>query len=61
MLLQVIGIPNQENVHYLNPYFFKQTGFDVLLKPNDDMVYVSSIESQNYFNNLGHSKGCHIT
>ena len=57
----MIGILNQENVHYLNPYFFKQRGFDVLLKPNDDMVYVSNIESQDYFNNLGHSKGCHIT
>jgi predicted alpha/beta hydrolase family esterase len=38
---------------------FEQTGFSNLPKPNDGMVPLSSVESQDYFINLGHSKSCH--
>jgi len=33
--------------------------FNILPKPNDGLVPVSSVESQGYFHNLGHSKDCH--
>lgn len=37
----------------------EQSGSSTLPKPNDGMVPVSSVESQDYFINLGHSKSCH--
>ena len=37
----------------------EQSGFSKLPKPNDGMVPLSSVESQDYFINLGHSKSCH--
>lgn len=37
----------------------QQGGYDILPKPNDGMVSVSSAESLNYSTNLGHSKSCH--
>ncbi|MDQ4073702.1 MAG: hypothetical protein M3162_05280 [Thermoproteota archaeon] len=38
---------------------FQQAGYDKLPKPNDGMVPLSSVESLNYSNSLGHSKSCH--
>jgi len=38
---------------------FEQSGFSNLPKPNDGIVPLSSVESQDYFINLGHSKNCH--
>ena len=37
----------------------EQSGSSTLPKPNDGMVALSSVESQDYFINLGHSKSCH--
>src|SRR5215211_8058680 len=37
----------------------EQSGSSKLPKPNDGMVPLSSVESQDYFINLGHSKSCH--
>ena len=37
----------------------EQSGFSNLPKPNDGIVPLSSVESQDYFINLGHSKSCH--
>ncbi len=37
----------------------EQSGFSTLPKPNDGVVPLSSVESQDYFINLGHSKSCH--
>ena len=37
----------------------EQSGSSDLPKPNDGMVPLSSVESQEYFINLGHSKSCH--
>src|ERR671913_1143671 len=37
----------------------EQSGSSNLPKPNDGMVPLSSVESQDYFINLGHSKSCH--
>ena len=37
----------------------EQSGSSDLPKPNDGMVPLSSVESQDYFINLGHSKSCH--
>jgi pimeloyl-ACP methyl ester carboxylesterase len=37
----------------------EQSGSSTLSKPNDGMVPLSSVESQDYFINLGHSKSCH--
>ena len=37
----------------------EQSGFSKLPKPNDGIVPLSSVESQDYFINLGHSKSCH--
>ncbi len=44
----------------LTPFLpMEQSGSSTLPKPNDGMVPVSSVESQDYFINLGHSKSCH--
>jgi hypothetical protein len=44
----------------LTPFLpMEQSGFSSLPKPNDGMVPLSSVESQDYFINLGHSKSCH--
>ena len=37
----------------------EQSSSSTLPKPNDGMVPLSSVESQDYFINLGHSKSCH--
>ena len=37
----------------------EQSSSSTLSKPNDGMVPLSSVESQDYFINLGHSKSCH--
>jgi hypothetical protein len=37
----------------------EQSGFSTLPKPNDGIVPLLSVESQDYFINLGHSKSCH--
>ena len=44
----------------LTPFLpMEQSGSSDLPKPNDGMVPLSSVESQDYFTNLGHSKSCH--
>lgn len=44
----------------LTPFLpIEQSGFFSLSRPNDGMVPLSSVESQDYFINLGHSKSCH--
>jgi hypothetical protein len=44
----------------LTPFLpMEQSGFSTLPKPNDGVVPLSSVESQDYFINLGHSKSCH--
>ena len=43
----------------LTPFLpFEQSGFSKLPKPNDGIVPLSSVESQDYFTSLGHSKSC---
>ncbi len=37
----------------------EQAGYNNLPKPNDGLVPVSSVESQRYFHNLGHTNSCH--
>ena len=37
----------------------EKSGSSTLPKPNDGVVPLSSVESQDYFINLGHSKSCH--
>ena len=37
----------------------EQSGSSSFPKPNDGIVPLSSVESQDYFINLGHSKSCH--
>jgi hypothetical protein len=44
----------------LTPFLpMEQSGFSNLPKPNDGIVPLASVESQDYFINLGHSKSCH--
>ena len=44
----------------LTPFLpMEQSGFSNLPKPNDGIVPLSSVESQDYFINLGHSTNCH--
>jgi predicted alpha/beta hydrolase family esterase len=44
----------------LTPFLpMEQSGFSNLPKPNDGIVPLSSVESQDYFISLGHSKSCH--
>ena len=44
----------------LTPFLpMEQSGFSNLPKPNDGIVPLSSVESQDYFINLGHSKNSH--
>ena len=44
----------------LTPFLpMEQSGSSDLPKPSDGMVPLSSVESQDYFINLGHSKSCH--
>ena len=49
--------PQSENYHLF--FSFEQVGFSSLPIPNDGMVCVSSVESEDYFINLGHSTNCH--
>jgi pimeloyl-ACP methyl ester carboxylesterase len=51
--------PQLENCQLTLFLSFEQSGFSSLPIPNDGMVSVSSVESQDYFINLGHSKNCH--
>ena len=51
--------PQLENYQLLTFFSFEQSGFSSLPIPNDGMVPLSSVESQDYFINLGHSKSCH--
>jgi hypothetical protein len=51
--------PKLGNCQLTSALPFEQTGFSKLPKPNDGMVPLSSVESQDYFINLGHSKSCH--
>ncbi|HZE78064.1 MAG TPA: alpha/beta fold hydrolase [Nitrososphaeraceae archaeon] len=44
---QLIGLPAE------------QAGYFQLPKPNDGLVPLSSVESQEYFHNLGHTQDCH--
>ena len=51
--------PESKNCQ-ITPFLpFEQSGFSTLPKPNDGMVPLSSVESQDYFVSLGHSKSCH--
>lgn len=40
-------------------YITHEIGYNMLPKPNDGMVPLSSVESLNYAENLGNSKSCH--
>ena len=51
--------PESGNCHPTQFLHFEKSGFSSLPMPNDGMVSVSSVESQDYFINLGHSKSCH--
>src|SRR5215218_5419377 len=51
--------PKLENCQLTLFLSFEQSGFSSLPIPNDGMVSVSSVESQDYFINLGHSNNCH--
>ena len=41
------------------PQLLGGVGYSQLPKPNDGLVPVSSVESQGYFHNLGHTSNCH--
>jgi uncharacterized alpha/beta hydrolase family protein len=41
------------------PQVLGGVGYSLLPKPNDGLVPVSSVESQGYFHNLGHTSDCH--
>jgi uncharacterized alpha/beta hydrolase family protein len=41
------------------PQVLGGVGYSQLPKPNDGLVPVSSVESQGYFHNLGHTSDCH--
>jgi uncharacterized alpha/beta hydrolase family protein len=43
----------------LNGLPVEQAGYLQLPKPNDGLVPLSSVESQGYFHNLGHTQDCH--
>ena len=49
--------PDAGNCDLLAP--IQQGGYDNLPKPNDGMVPISSVESLEYSDSLGHSKSCH--
>jgi pimeloyl-ACP methyl ester carboxylesterase len=55
----IAGDWNPQLENYQLFFSFEQTGFSSLPIPNDGMVCVASVESQDYFINLGHSKNCH--
>ena len=55
----IAGDWNPQSESYQLFFSFEQSGFSSLPIPNDGMVSVSSVESQDYFINLGHSKSCH--
>jgi uncharacterized alpha/beta hydrolase family protein len=41
------------------PQLLEGIGYSQLPKPNDGLVPLSSVESQGYFHNLGHTSNCH--
>jgi uncharacterized alpha/beta hydrolase family protein len=47
------------NCPQLNWLPLEETGYLQLPKPNDGLVPLSSVESQGYFHNLGHTQDCH--
>src|SRR5687768_14733491 len=51
--------PESENCQLTLFLSCEQSGFSSLPIPNDGIVPLSSVESQDYFINLGHSKNCH--
>src|SRR5215212_7140916 len=51
--------PQLGNCQLTSALPMEQSGSSKLPKPNDGMVPLSSVESQDYFINLGHSKSCH--
>src|SRR5215204_6528017 len=51
--------PKLENCQLTLFLSFEQSGFSSLPIPNDGIVPLSSVESQDYFINLGHSNNCH--
>ena len=55
----IAGDWNPQSENYQLFFSFEQVGFSSLPIPNDGMVSVSSVESQDYFINLGHSTNCH--
>ena len=55
----IAGDWNPQSENYQLFFSFEQAGFSSLSIPNDGMVSVSSVESQDYFINLGHSTNCH--
>jgi hypothetical protein len=55
----IAGDWNSQAENYQLFFSFEQAGFFSLPIPNDGMVSVSSVESQDYFINLGHSTNCH--
>ena len=55
----IAGDWNPQSENYYLFFSFEQSGFYSLPIPNDGMVSVSSVESQDYFINLGHSTNCH--
>src|ERR671911_1721984 len=55
----IAGDWNPQSENYQLFFSFEQAGFSSLSIPNDGMVSISSVESQDYFINLGHSTNCH--
>jgi pimeloyl-ACP methyl ester carboxylesterase len=51
--------PPVENFFQFDWPTFEKEGYSKLQKPNDGIVPVSSVESQGYFHNLGHTLDCH--
>src|ERR687898_3255357 len=55
----IAGDWNPQSENYQLFFSFEQAGFSSLSIPNYGMVSISSVESQDYFINLGHSTNCH--
>ncbi|HJT85482.1 MAG TPA: hypothetical protein VJ697_13460 [Nitrososphaeraceae archaeon] len=52
--------PEEGNCKVTSFLPMEEAGFSKLSKPNDGMMPLSNVESQDYFINLGHSKSCHL-
>jgi pimeloyl-ACP methyl ester carboxylesterase len=55
----VSDCPPVANIFNFDWQTFEKEGFSKLQKPNDGIVPVSTVESQGYFHNLGHTPDCH--